>query len=72
MIQEHVDIGELIMHHTGDAYAIDLGPYLWEYGKFLPDMHLGPLTLNLTPTKHVFFMLVSALLVFTISTAVRC
>jgi F-type H+-transporting ATPase subunit a len=65
MIQEQVDIGELIMHHTGDAYAIDLNPlFLWEYGKFLPDIHLGPLTVNLTPTKHVFFMLVSALLVF--------
>ncbi len=27
-------------------------------------MHLGPLTVNLTPTKHVIFLIIAALLVF--------
>lgn len=65
MSQGQVDIGELLMHHTADAYAIDFSPlFHWEYGKFLPDVHVAGLTLNFTPTKHVFFMLLASTLVF--------
>jgi F-type H+-transporting ATPase subunit a len=60
-----IDIGELLMHHTSDAYALDFSPlFHWEWGKFLPDLHVGSLVINLTPTKHVAFMLVAAGLVF--------
>jgi F-type H+-transporting ATPase subunit a len=60
-----IDIGELLMHHTSDAYALDFSPlFHWEWGKFLPDLHVGSLVVNLTPTKHVVFMLVAAGLVF--------
>ena len=60
-----VDIGELLMHHTSDAYALDFSPlFRWEWGKFLPDIHVGSLTLNLTPTKHLVFMVLAATLVF--------
>ena len=60
-----IDVGELLMHHTSDAYALDFSPlFHWEWGKFLPDIHVGGLTLNLTPTKHVVFMLAAAGLVF--------
>lgn len=67
IVQEtaQVDIGELIMHHTADAYALDFEPlFSVHWGKFLPDLHLGPITMNLTPTKHVVFMVLTALLVF--------
>jgi len=65
MIQHEVDIGELLMHHTSDAYALDFSPFfIWEYGKVLPDLHLGALTLNLTPTKHALYMIFASLLVF--------
>lgn len=73
MIQEHaapdagegVDIGELLMHHTADAYELNFEPlFHLSWGKFLPDMHLGPITFNLTPTKHVVFMVLAAVLVF--------
>ncbi len=65
MMQNEVDIGEILMHHTADAYSLDFSPlFIWEYGKFLPDVHLGPITFNLTPTKHVLFMIVAALLLF--------
>lgn len=65
MIQQQIDIGDLIMHHTADAYALDFSPlFRWEYGRFLPDIHAGPLTLNLTPTKHVIFLMLASLLVF--------
>ncbi|MFQ5550185.1 MAG: F0F1 ATP synthase subunit A, partial [Gemmatimonadales bacterium] len=37
----------------------------WEFHlPHWPDIHLGPLTLNLSPTKHVVFMIIAALLVF--------
>jgi len=65
MIQETVDIGEILMHHTADAYALDFSPlFHWEYGKFLPDIHVLGLTLNLTPSKHAIYMTFAALLVF--------
>lgn len=63
--QEAFDIGELIMHHAGDAYELDFTPFFkWDYGQFLPDIHVAGLTLNLTPTKHVFFMVLAATVVF--------
>jgi F-type H+-transporting ATPase subunit a len=60
---DQIDIGEIIFHHTSDGTAIDLpfvGTVSWHRW---PDVHLGPLTLNFTPTKHVIFMALAALLV---------
>lgn len=62
--QQEVNIGELLMHHTADAYALDFSPLFTLTWHRWPDLHLGPLTLNLTPTKHVVYMMVAALLVF--------
>jgi F-type H+-transporting ATPase subunit a len=56
---EKLDVGEMIFHHTADAWEI--------WGYHLPrfaDVHLGPLTVNLSPTKHVVFMVLAAVLVF--------
>ena len=68
---EAPNIGDVVLHHTADAYAfgIETGLARFEFlnlhwGKFLPDMHLGPLTINLTPTKHVVFLFIAAGLVF--------
>jgi len=61
------DIGELLMHHTADAYGLDFSPFFHvEWGKFLPDMHLFGITFNLTPTKHVVFMAFAAVVLFLI------
>lgn len=58
------DIGEVVMHHTADAYSIGIEPFFaYEWHRW-PDIHLGPLTLNLTPTKHVVFLFIAAGLVF--------
>ncbi len=65
ILQEEVDIGEILMHHTADAYGLDFTPlFHWEWGKVLPDLHVAGITLNLTPTKHVIFMVLAAVLVF--------
>ncbi|MDH3291648.1 MAG: F0F1 ATP synthase subunit A [Gemmatimonadota bacterium] len=65
MLQQEVDIGELLMHHTADAYALDFSPFfVWNYGKFIPDIHVLGLTINLTPSKHAIYMAFAAFLVF--------
>ncbi|HEX9726980.1 MAG TPA: F0F1 ATP synthase subunit A [Gemmatimonadales bacterium] len=63
MIQE-LNIGEMVLHHTADAYSIGIEPFFTFRWHRWPDLHLGPVTLNLTPTKHVVFLFVAATLVF--------
>jgi F-type H+-transporting ATPase subunit a len=64
MLQEPPNIGELVLHHTADAYSFGIEPYLVFSWHRWPDLQLGPLTLNLTPTKHVVFLFIAAILVF--------
>jgi F-type H+-transporting ATPase subunit a len=58
------NIGEMVLHHAADSWT-------WEpfYGVTIhfprwPDIHLGSLTLNLSITKHVFFLIVVAVFTF--------
>jgi F-type H+-transporting ATPase subunit a len=54
MLLQAPDIGEMVLHHTADS---------WPFGCW-PGPCQGQLTFNLLPTKHVGFMLLSAVLVF--------
>jgi F-type H+-transporting ATPase subunit a len=58
------DIGEVVMHHTADAYSIGIEPFFSVHWHRWPDLHWLGLTVNLTPTKHVIFLVIAALLVF--------
>jgi F-type H+-transporting ATPase subunit a len=58
------DVGEMLLHHTADAYSVGIEPFFSLRWARWPDLHLGPLTVNLTPTKHVVFLFVAAFLVF--------
>lgn len=58
------DIGEVVMHHTADAYSIGIEPFFSVHWHRWPDTHWLGLTVNLTPTKHVVFLFIAALLVF--------
>jgi F-type H+-transporting ATPase subunit a len=64
MTQAPLDVGEIVLHHTADAYAIDFYPFGRIAWHKWPDLHFGSLTVNLTPTKHVVFLVIAALLVF--------
>ena len=62
------DIGQMIMHHTSDAHEIALE---WPWGGHstipLPTwepLHIGGVAIDLSPTKHVVFMLLAATLVW--------
>lgn len=58
------DIGSVVMHHTADAYSVGIEPFFSIAWHRWPDLHLGPLTVNLTPTKHTVFLVIAAVLVF--------
>jgi F-type H+-transporting ATPase subunit a len=62
--QEPLDIGEVVLHHTADAWTVELYPLGTLHLPRWPDIHIGGLTLNLSPTKHVVYMLIAAALVF--------
>ena len=64
MIQEPINVGEVVLHHTADAYSLDFYPFGRIAWHKWPDLHLGRLTINLTPTKHVVFLVIAAILVF--------
>jgi F-type H+-transporting ATPase subunit a len=59
-----IDVGEMVLHHTADAYSLDFAPFGHIEWHRWPDIHIGSLALNLTPTKHVVFMVLAAVLVF--------
>ena len=58
------DIGGMIFEHTADAHALEL-PFVGHVA--LPQwapVHVGRLAIDLSPTKHVVFLLVAAFLVW--------
>jgi len=57
---EGTNIGETLVHHLSDGHEVELpGGGVWQLPHFAP-VHLGPLTVDFSPTKHVFFVLVAA------------
>lgn len=62
--QEPPNLGEVMLHHTADAYGVGVEPFFRLEWSRWPDLHVGPLTVNLTPTKHVVFLFLAAILVF--------
>lgn len=61
LLQEAVNVGEMVLHHTADACSIDVYKWVWE----IPGCHLKyPIDASLSPTKHVVFLFIAAVLVF--------
>jgi F-type H+-transporting ATPase subunit a len=63
------DIGEMIMHHTSDAHELAFeSPFGGElFTIHLPvwqPVHVGGVAIDLSPTKHVVFMMLAAFLVW--------
>lgn len=54
------DIGEMVLHHTADAWTMDFYPFGTIHLPRWADVHIGGMTLNLSPTKHVVYMLIVA------------
>lgn len=58
------DISEMILHHLADSHEWEtpFGPVHLDQIP-MPTLHLGPVTLDLTITKHVLFLFIAAVLV---------
>ncbi len=56
------DITEMILHHLADSNEIEL-PFGVIHLPQFPPLHLGPITLDLSLTKHVVFMMLAAVMV---------
>jgi F-type H+-transporting ATPase subunit a len=56
------DIGGMLMHHLADAPEIELPWGVWHLPHFEP-LHIAGLTIDFSPTKHVVFMVIAAILV---------
>ena len=57
------DIGGMLMHHLADAPEIELPWGVLHLPQWGDIGHLGGFPINLSPTKHVVFMLLAALIV---------
>ncbi|MBA3259442.1 MAG: hypothetical protein H0T68_08260, partial [Gemmatimonadales bacterium] len=52
-----------IVHHIGNAHEVEIPFFgVYELPRF-PPIHLGNLAIDLSPTKHLVFMLLAAVLV---------
>jgi F-type H+-transporting ATPase subunit a len=59
-----VDIGQLIFHHTGDSHDFELQPFgTIELPRWHP-IHIGSLTIDLSPTRHIVLIIIAALLTY--------
>jgi F-type H+-transporting ATPase subunit a len=56
------DIGEMLMHHLVDEPYVELPGFIWALPQWAP-IQIGGLSIDLSPTKHVFFLLLAAVLV---------
>lgn len=59
-------IAEMVFHHTGDAHELDFAPLFTIHLPQWEPIHLLGLTIDLSPTKHVVYMLLTAVLTFLI------
>ena len=61
--QEPLNIGKMIFEHTGDARDLDFGPLgQVELPRWQP-VQIGSFSVDLSPTRHVVFMLLAAAIV---------
>lgn len=57
-------IAEMVFHHTGDAHELDFAPLFTIHLPQWQPFHLLGLTIDLSPTRHVVFMILAAVLTF--------
>jgi F-type H+-transporting ATPase subunit a len=60
--QSGPDIGGMLMHHLVDERVVALPGWTWELPHWAP-IQIGGLSIDLSPTKHVVFLCIAALIV---------
>ncbi len=61
---EQLDIGEMMFHHTGDAHELEFPPFGVIHLPQWDPIQIGSLSLDLSPTKYVVFMILAAIIVY--------
>jgi F-type H+-transporting ATPase subunit a len=62
-LEEISDIPEFISHHLEDARVFEFAGMHWDLNRFALDpIHIGGMTIDLSPTRQLLFILLSALL----------
>jgi F-type H+-transporting ATPase subunit a len=64
--EKALDIGEMMFHHTGDSHELDFEPWGTIHLPQWAPVHIGPLTIDLSPTKYVVFLLLAAIIVYAV------
>ena len=59
-------IAEMVFHHTGDAHELDFAPFFTIHLPQWEPVHILGLTVDLSPTRHVVFMILTAIMTFLI------
>lgn len=54
--------GEMLMYHMGDQRVVELPGWKWELPQWDP-IRLGALSIDLSPTKHMVFLCIAAVVV---------
>lgn len=62
---QEVDIAEMIFHHTGDSHELEFEPFGTIHLPAWQPVHIGSLSIDLSPTKYVVFAILAALIVYT-------
>lgn len=64
--QEPFDIAEMVFHHTGDAHQLDFAPFgTIQLPQWAP-IRVGSLVIDLSPTRHVVFLMLAAVIAYTL------
>jgi F-type H+-transporting ATPase subunit a len=64
--QEPFDIAEMVFHHTGDAHQLDFAPFgTIQLPQWAP-IRIGSLVIDLSPTRHVVFLMLAAVIAYTL------
>lgn len=58
---EAPELGSVLLHHTGNSSELEFFNYTVHLPQW-PPIHLGRLSIDLSPTKHVVFMILAAVL----------
>jgi F-type H+-transporting ATPase subunit a len=58
------NIGEMIFHHTGDSHELEFTPFGTIHLPQWKPVHLGPVTIDMSPTKHVVLIILAAVITF--------
>lgn len=61
-VAEGESLGDVIMHHVVDSHEVELPGYMWHLPSWAP-VQIGPFLIDFSPTKHLFFLLLTAVIV---------